>query len=238
MSAQPDAAPGVTRRTHAASARLSANAAQLRQSLAGDLGADNKRAEIGMLSTLAGLYASSHKAETARILAMTDQQRAQQGAGLSGMDAVWKSFDIRVAMLETLARGLMNLPASSGAGGGPQPQAFHQNEAAPGAAMPPPPVQQPPAQPAAPPVFQAPPAAPPPVQQAAPPAGNPMSMFSKKPADGAAAPPPQPAPPQVPPQAPPAQSAPVPPAPPQQNQPSGSPMSFFKGPPKQADGNQ
>ena len=177
--------------------RLVAKAAELREALAQNLTDDDQKlTELAILRALSPLYASCHKAETERLSGM-----AAEGAGDLSMDQLWRSFETRVSMLETLIKNL--LPAgkagtSSAAAKTPAPPPSPPVQQAP-------PVQAPLQQQAAPP--------PPPVQQQSPssaaPASNPMSMFAKPKADAAPAP---------------AQPA----APPSSAPPAGGPMSFFK----------
>jgi hypothetical protein len=98
--------------------RLAGEAPRFRQSLMGDAGPDNHRADLGVLSALAALYAASHQAETARITAA-----AQPDAATPGMDAVWRGYEIRAAMLETLVHGILPASGAAGTSGGPQPGA-------------------------------------------------------------------------------------------------------------------
>ena len=204
--------------------RLVTKAAELREALAQNLSDDDQKlTELAILRALAPLYAACHTAETERLTKV----RTEDQAHLS-MDQLWKSFDIRVSMLETLIQNLLPKRAGSAATTSKAP--------APVTAAPPtaPPVQQhaapPPSPPAPPPqVFASPPAQ----QQAAPPAaaGNPMSMFAKPKADGSpppVAPPPAQQQQQQQSSPPPAQSP-----PPAASQ--GSPMSFFKPPAKSDD---
>jgi hypothetical protein len=205
------------------SARLLQRGTELRNSILPGLNdTDNKRVELSLVGVLTKIYAACHTAETARLMSLTEEQRAIGGLG---METVWKAFDLRIDIIETLAKSLVPAASQGTAQGGSRAPAA------------PPPIQEqaayqsPPPSPTPPPVAQPVQAAPPPT---APPAGGtPLSMFAKKPEAGApSAPPPPPAPPQAPPQA--AQ----PPANPQSQPPSegGSPMSFFKGPPKNSDG--
>lgn len=78
--------------------KLEARANALRADLIGS-GADEaevKFAELMILHTLARIYAACHRAETARILSTPDMN------GAPSLDPVWKAFDVRVSMLETL----------------------------------------------------------------------------------------------------------------------------------------
>jgi hypothetical protein len=147
------------------SSRLAAKAEQLRQSMFGELGDGNKRAELGILKTLAEIYAACHRAETAKLQGMDDDRRA--AAGLS-TDTLWKNFDLQTAMLEALAQGIVSgtstVAATGSSGGGPKPAE-------------PPPVEIP---------LQS--AMPPPAAPQAPPAqssgSSPMSFFKSPPKEG------------------------------------------------------
>ena len=192
-----------------------------------------KRAELALLKSLAALYASCHREET--------QKATKGGDTPASIDSVWKAFDMRAAMMESLAGNLAPESAQTNTASGSGGVAPSQAAAPPVAPVAPP--AQPAETPAAPPPpqEQAPPATPPqaPAQPPAqetpptqPPAGaNPMAMFAKPKTDNAeqgqtpeapAAPavPPAPAqsPAETPPAAPPAN--PVPPAAPPQQPPS------------------
>lgn len=175
--------------------KLVARSSNVRAAMFGDLPeGDQKMVELALLRTLADVYAACHDAETQRLMTMSDEDRASQpqapGGGLA-LDHVWKAFDLRVAMLETLAENV--LPSSLG-GQAPAPVA-----AAPVAPTEPPiaPVEQPavatspPTPPAA---TEEPQAPPPPAQEqpaTAPPAGaNPMAMFAAPKTDSDETPPP------------------------------------------------
>jgi len=124
------------------------------------LGANsNTMDELVILQALGQIYAGAHRTETQRLKSAGDQD------GAATLEAVWKSFDLQVAMLDVLLSSMGG--SSSGAtrsGSGSVKPAIENQAEEPTA-----PVQPPPA----------PPAAPPP---AAPPAqgGNPMSFFKKK----------------------------------------------------------
>ena len=191
--------------------RLVAKAAELREALAPALSDDDQKlTELAMLRALAPLYAACHETETERLTGANIEDR-----GNLPMDNLWRNFEIRVAMLETLVKNL--LPGKTGA---------TASSASKAPAMSAPPVQAAPTTPAVPtvtppPIFKppAPPEASPAQQQQTPAAASPLSMFAKPKEDSApAAPPPLP---QAPPAAPPAAQ--------------GSPMSFFKPPAKNDD---
>lgn len=178
--------------------KLAVRARSLREALSGS-GSDMAEVsftELMILHSLARVYAECHKAETKRLLDMEEPEASPS------LDPVWKAFDLRLSMLETLLN--VALPSSDdGPVASPVP---------------------------APPPSKAPAAAAPASQEpSAPPGeGNPMTFFSKGPADTDATPsepPPEAAPPpaspETPPLAPPAESVP----------PSGeksNPMAFFR----------
>lgn len=143
--------------------RLSQRAAMLRKSLFGSITGqpDEKFADIGLLGALASLYATAHRAETEKLMALNDAARtkaAQSSDGLPSMDTVWRSYDKAESMLEAIGR--YTAPASSNAGSSsvaPQPVA--------------PPLQTPvQAAPVSQPIAAAPQAAP----------ASPMGFFAKK----------------------------------------------------------
>lgn len=227
--------------------RLVKKAVELRETLLPGVSdeKDQKRAELGLLRALAGLYSASHRAETAKAMTMDEAARS---AGLS-MEPVWRRFDVRAAMLEALA-GTMIPGAQSGKGGGHAPAAPAQQPPAPAQAAPiappaPPPAQPPvqeqaqeQVQPAAQPVQPPPPAQPvqPPQQPQAvqPAAQNPMALFAKPQAGAATAPAQPPVQPPAP-VSPPPESATVPAPPPPAGEggdpadsPPKNPMTFFK----------
>jgi len=182
------------------STRLIHKATELRRHLFGPMApVEQKRLELAILGVLTKIYAACHDAETARLMALSEEQRAMAGLGV---DSVWKTFDLRISILEVLAKSLVPATGEVASGGSTQGPA-------PAASAPPP----------APPPFS------PPPQQAIPPAApaaddSPLSMFAKKPAAEAApaAPLPQSPPPANP--SPVQQSA--------QQPAGGGPMSFFK----------
>jgi len=201
--------------------RLVKKSVELREALLPGVGdeAIEKRAELGLLRALAHLYSACHKAETEKVLNMDEDART---AGLS-MDPVWAAFDVRAAMLESLAAKMV--PGHVASGGASAPIAPVAPVDAPQApAETPPPI----ASPVTPPVKQ-PPVAPsvtPPPEQAAPPAGqNPMAGFAK-PQNPVSAPVTPPA--ETPPATPPPEQA----APPVQPPPTAAPPT---SPPAQTD---
>lgn len=144
------------------SARLSDRAKTMREKLINISGdADGKMAELIILQSLAQVYASAHRAETARLNSLSGEAR-----GELSLNPVWSAFDRQLAMLEVLIGAAAgNAVSGSGSGGGVKPAVE-----APAA----PPVQEQPITPAA-------PAAETPAQTEEAPAktGNPMSFFKK-----------------------------------------------------------
>lgn len=215
------------------SGRLVKKSVELRETLLPGISdeQDQKRAELGVLRALAEVYSASHRAETAKVMAMGEAARS---ADLS-MNSVWRNFDMRAAMLEALAGALVPVAGAQGGSASQSPAPPRQPE-------PPQPFTQPTA-PSSPPA-QVPPVQVSPVQQTPPasPEKNPMAMFAKPKTEAPAVVPSDAPPPFAPPAA--AQSAaPPPPAvpevPPSQGGAgeSGSgegqsgnrnPMSFFK----------
>lgn len=147
---------------------------------AGADAASIKQAELQALKALSDIYVTCHKSETDRLMALSEEERAQAaGAGGNGVDKVWESFDKRAGMLEILC-GSVAPSASGSAASAVTPAAAPAPEvpaqpAAPAAVTPPP--QETPAAPVTP------PAAPPPEQAVPPPPATP-------PAEPAAPPPP------------------------------------------------
>ncbi|MFN3700827.1 MAG: hypothetical protein ACK4VI_04800 [Alphaproteobacteria bacterium] len=248
-----------------AAEKINTKARQLSQSIADkapsslDIEAQ-KPLTLALVKALADIFTLCHRAEMKKIMALQDPDISAQTNSLASL---WDNFELRAAMLETLADHLFagNIASSAQSSGNKvasplsQPQNIPNADAATttGAPATMPPAPPPPAQPQ----IQAPPA-----QQQAPPASspaatNPMSMFVKPKADdsGAAAQPVQPtqAPqsqdlPQPPPQATPPQTTPPPAVetppqsqgqgqgePPQEKSAGGNPMSFFKSPPKEGE---
>lgn len=210
-----------------------------------------KQADLRLLRMAADLYAACHREETLRIMGMDQAERAKLTEGNNGlipMDTVWKTFDARVKMLETLSAEAAGVtPAQAAA---PQPQQAQQPQQAAPQTPPPaepqqaepqqqapqqPPQEQPAPQEAVQPPPQ-PPAAPPqePQPQEQPPqessgGGSPFQSFVKTPDNGqagdagaSAAAPQQP---QSPPAAPPPQQPPQEQVPPQQPAPQEQPQA-------------
>ncbi|MCB1721734.1 MAG: hypothetical protein KDI11_08270 [Alphaproteobacteria bacterium] len=210
------------------SARLVKKAVELRETLLPGIEdeAVQKRTELGLLSALATLYSTCHKAETNKVLNTDDTSRE---GGLS-IEPVWTAFETRAAMLEALAARIA--PSSAKQGG-----SFSSKTPAVSAPPSAPPPEQAVVQPPQAPVQQAPVEA---QAQSHPPGQNPMSMFSKPKTDTAApseppqAPPasgerpPAPAASPPPPEQPPQAASPTTPPSDQSGENSGSsPMSFF-----------
>ena len=188
--------------------RLQQRAAMLREAMIGASAekAESSFAELMILQSLARIYADCHRGETARVA-------ASNGDVSPSVDPVWKAFDLRLAMLETLLNVAVPGDAPEAAAPPPQQQNVPINPPAQMTVPAPEMVQPEPV-----PVPQQNPA---PVQQsapAAPPAaGGPMGFFAKKPADA------------VPPAPPVQNDQPAAPAAPSAPPEPGNPMSFFKG---------
>lgn len=149
--------------------RLTAEAQRFVRSLNSFPVQDEKLSLLTALRALNGVYAACHEAETRRIMALPQQQRGQ-GADMTGLEEIWKNFEIRAAMLQSLAMGMTNEEPLHASGGGPGPES--QNFAEPIPVQHAPVADIPsPRQPEAPP----------------PPAENPLAMFAKKPAASAPA---------------------------------------------------
>jgi len=198
--------------------RLVKRTAEMRETLLPDLsGDDEKLAELAILRATASVYAACHEAETQRLTGSDTEAPATLS-----IDPVWKAFETRTAMLESVAKNLM-----------PQSSSTSKANVAPEQADPAAPLETPtiPAPPAtseqppaasndsisagetdAPAVFQSKP------EQAAPP----PSQEETQPAKEAAAPTPPPSQPSPPPATEPAQT--------EQASGGGSPMGFFAKP--------
>jgi len=220
------------------SSRLSVKASAIRKVLFPGLPSDfEKQVDLAILKALAEIYSACHMLETQRVGQLSDEQRAAEGP--MSLAPIWKLFDERVALLETLAGNILPESAQNASGTqagapAPPPVAVETAPVAPPATTPATPPAAPSAPPAAPPpatppteaVQTPPPAAPPPVQETPTPPQqaqqggfNPMTNFSKKPADPvqeqAAVPPTAPVT-QPPPVTPPAQAETPPPTAPAQ----------------------
>ncbi len=141
--------------------RLVRKAVELRESLCAEVTDENrqKQIELAFLKNLAGLYGASHRHETEKMTG----QNTETGKHESSMESVWKMFDLRVAMLETLMASFV--PAVAGKGGatagGPAPAEVMLSS---GPVVPSPIIQQAPV-----------------VTPLAPVQASPLSMFSKNP---------------------------------------------------------
>lgn len=166
-------------------ARLEKRAQSLRQDLAPALSdpAEQKRAELQLVAALAALYAALHKAEIARLAALSDAERGQEPPN-AALQTIWDQFDKRAGMIALLAR------RSTPAGQSQAAQAPAPAATAPQAPVTAPePVAQPTTQPAQqqaqtpPPAAPAEPVTPPPAPPAAPESApadtssNPMAFF-------------------------------------------------------------
>ncbi len=122
------------------SGKLSERAKSLREKLTDAAGetSDGKMAELIILQSLAQIYASAHRAETARLKTLSEEARS----GEHSLDPVWQVFDRQLAMLEVLI-GASAGQSSGRAGGGVKPAveaptSESETPAAPAAATPPP----------------------------------------------------------------------------------------------------
>ncbi len=160
-----------------------------------------RKSALDILKTLARIYAACHMAETARL--------QSAGAAAGGIETVWKNFDLRVALLEALASGLLDSSSISSSSRAPEAAAAPppQSGANPLSGF----AKKPPSE--TPPAKEAPPAS-------SPTGASPLGIFAKKPTDQAPASPPPQAPEKS--QSPPAN-------------PGTNPMGFFK-PPAKKDG--
>ena len=160
--------------------RLTATARQIAN-------ARGKDADVHILNALAQIYAACHQAETAHIMGLSEQDRQK---AVPPLDPVWKNFDLRVAMLEALAGGIITTSAATDVAPvmpqqNPPPAAAPPAQGAvnplsmfakkPDGAAPPQAPQQPPAAPPQQPQTPPPPTEPPPS------GGNPMSFFKGPP---------------------------------------------------------
>lgn len=107
--------------------RLTARAVAVRDTLlprTGDPRQDGLN-DLYVLRALAPVFAECYRAEKQKIQALGDAERArliQEGGGLLPFDPVWQAFEVRVAMMESLAAGLgggASLPAGAGSGAAP-----------------------------------------------------------------------------------------------------------------------
>lgn len=143
------------------SGRILERAAALRDILFPGLAlADGTRIELALVSALADIYSGCHNAETARLMALSEQERM---AGGPGPETVWHAFNLRVDLLAALATSLVpeagQVKSETASGGGAKRMPIA-----------PPPVQE---------AQIAPPQPPPPAASA--PMANPLSMFAKSP---------------------------------------------------------
>lgn len=96
------------------SARLVIRAEDLRKGMFGpDLPPRAARqADLVLLNLVCGLYATSHRAETMRLMTMDEKSRA---GTIISMDGVWALFDKRVEMVRLMADQIIP-PAATGTG--------------------------------------------------------------------------------------------------------------------------
>ncbi len=148
--------------------RLVQQAGQMAQRLLPDAPLpERKLAELNFLRALAPLYCEAHRAETMRVMGMSDSARQQAApGGMLPLEPLWQDFDRHVALLDVLGQTLLRQFAGQFMGQG----AGQSGGVAPAPAAPP--LAQAPVKPQ---VFAAPPPAPP-VQDAAAPY-NPMAFF-------------------------------------------------------------
>ncbi len=147
--------------------RLVQQAAQMAQRLMPDAPLpERKLAELNFLRALAPLYCEAHRAETARVMALSDSARQQAApGGMLPLDPLWQDFDRHVALLDVLGQTLLRQFAGqfTGQSGGVAPAAVAQ------------PVAQAPVTPK---IFAAQPPTPPPAPSPEAPAPyNPMAFF-------------------------------------------------------------
>lgn len=139
---------------------------------------ERKLAELNFLRALAPLYCEAHRAETMRVMALSDNGRQQAApGGILPLEPLWQDFDRHVALLDILGQTLLRQFTGHGTGRG----AGQSGGVAP-APDAPPPVAQAPVPPqifaAPPPVPPTPPTPPPAAAPQEPPASyNPMAFF-------------------------------------------------------------
>ncbi|MCK5284131.1 MAG: hypothetical protein KAJ86_00945 [Alphaproteobacteria bacterium] len=97
--------------------KLLVKASAVRISVLGDLSSeDEKRVDLALLRSLTEIYTACHESETHRLMTMDDEERSNQPQATSGglaLDNVWKIFDLRVAMLESLAENTLPITKTS-----------------------------------------------------------------------------------------------------------------------------
>lgn len=98
------------------SGKLSERAKAMREKLTISGAAEGQMAELILLQSLAEIYASAHRAETARLKTLSEEAR---GGELS-LNPVWSAFDRQLAMLEVLLESSAGA-ASGGKGAGKKP---------------------------------------------------------------------------------------------------------------------
>ncbi len=159
--------------------RLVRQAGQMAQRLLPDVApAERKLAELNFLRALSPLYCEAHRAETARVMALSENARQQAApGGILPLEMLWQDFDRHAALLDILGQTLLRQFVTQGAGqaGGIAPAPAAQAPVAPQIFA----AQQ--QQPPAPPPVQAPPVAAP-EAPAAP--YNPMAFFKPGQAKG------------------------------------------------------
>ena len=110
--------------------RLVQQAAQMAQRLMPDAPLpERKLAELNFLRALAPLYCEAHRAETARVMALSDSARQQAApGGMLPLNPLWQDFDRHVALLDVLGQTLLRQFAGqfTGQSGGVAPAAVAQ----------------------------------------------------------------------------------------------------------------
>lgn len=79
------------------------------ESIALTLGADGKnqkRVSLGILRALGDLYASCHRAETSRLMGMSEEERRKHSPD-SSLKNIWDAFELRALLLETLTKNIV-----------------------------------------------------------------------------------------------------------------------------------
>lgn len=128
-----------------------------------------RRIDLVLVKMMSGIYAGAHMGEMARLMSLSEQDRAGAMATPGGvsMDSIWTAFDRQVAMIRILGEQVIPAQSTTGSaqsGGGVSPMKNME--------------KQPPVLPSSI-VAQAATADP------VPATGNPMAFFGKKSADGA-----------------------------------------------------
>jgi hypothetical protein len=74
------------------------------------------RAELVLVRLMAGIYASAHMGEMARLMSLSESDRAKAMAGPGGvaMDRIWAAFDRQIEMMHVLAEHIVPSDAMDG----------------------------------------------------------------------------------------------------------------------------